>query len=96
MNEPSELLDRVRDVAESKYYSRLSIKSYTKWVELFLQYSNKQIDLLDDNDIRLFLEHLTVDRKVSSATKRQVLTAMIFLFEQVLNLDVKHVRAYKL
>lgn len=39
---------------------------------------------LGPDDVRAFLEHLAVERKVSAATQKQALNALVFVFGQVL------------
>ncbi|MFC1764069.1 site-specific integrase [Planctomycetota bacterium] len=75
---------------KSKDYCPTTEKTYSRWAERFLDYHEaKQPDTLAANDIQLFLKYLASERRASVATQRQALTALVFLYEHVLNKDLK-------
>ncbi|MBL3619672.1 MAG: integron integrase, partial [gamma proteobacterium endosymbiont of Lamellibrachia anaximandri] len=64
-------------------------KAYRQWVArylLFHQWANPEA--LAAKGITAYLEHLAVQRGVSSSTQHQALNALIFLYREVLGLDV--------
>ena len=42
-----------------------------------------------EKDIEAFLTHLAIDRKVASSTQNQAFNALIFLYKEVLNIELK-------
>ncbi len=70
-------------------------KTYEQWIARFLRYCNwQEIDRLGIENIKSFLEHLAVSRKVSSSTQKVALNALIFLFREVLGRDVKNILSF--
>ncbi len=60
-------------------------QTYEHWICRFLQFHRwKPVDALDTADVAAYLEHLAVARKVSPATQKIALNALVFLFREVL------------
>ncbi|MDT8388012.1 MAG: integron integrase [Thiogranum sp.] len=60
-------------------------QTYEHWICRFLQFHRwTSIDALDTADMAAYLEHLAVARKVSPATQKIALNALVFLFREVL------------
>ena len=89
------VVDRIRRVLRVAHYAMKTEKAYTQWWERFEQFSGLRCQCenasrgatsptLGPDDVRSFLEHLAVERKVSAATQRQALNALVFVFGQVL------------
>lgn len=75
-----------------KHYSYSTERTYLQWGERFLAYvektGQKQINDLTTEDVRNYLTHLALDRRVSSSTQNQAFNALLFLFRQVLQKDM--------
>jgi integron integrase len=70
-------------------------KSYEQWISRFLHFQRwPDIDSLDNSLIKGYLEHLAVNRKVSLATQKLALNALIFLFREVLGQETGAIGAY--
>ena len=70
-------------------------KTYEQWIARFLRYCHwKEIDKLGLDDTRKFLEYLAVSRKVSAATQKVALNALIFLFREVMGQNVENVLTF--
>jgi integron integrase len=70
-------------------------KTYEQWIARFLRYCNwQEIDRLGLDNIKSFLEHLAVSRKVSASTQKVALNALIFLFREVLGRDVENILSF--
>ena len=70
-------------------------KTYEQWIARFLRYCNWQdIDRLDPDNVRQFLEYLAVSRKVSSSTQKVALNSLIFLLREVMGRDVENVLTF--
>lgn len=70
-------------------------KTYEHWIARFLRNCNwQEIDNLGPEDVKRFLEHLAVSRKVSASTQKVALNALIFLFREVLGRDIQNVLSF--
>ena len=84
------LLDRVADKIRLKGYSYKTEKSYSGWVKRFILFHHKRHpNDMGKLEIEQFLTHLAVERKVSPSTQNQAFNALVFLYEQVLNIPLK-------
>ncbi|MFM6410028.1 MAG: site-specific integrase, partial [Microcystis sp.] len=45
-------------------------------------------------EIRAFLTHLAVDKNVAAATQNQALNAILFLYREVLKIELENIGAY--
>jgi integron integrase len=83
------LLDQVRDVIRCKHYSIRTESTYTEWIRRYILFHNKRhLKDLNEKHISVFLTHLAVNRKVTSSTQNQALCALVFLYRQVLKIDL--------
>ncbi len=70
-------------------------KTYEQWIARFLRNCQwQEIDKLGPEDVKRFLEHLAVSRKVSASTQKVALNALIFLFREVLGRDIQNVLSF--
>ena len=86
------LLDQVRIVARLKHYSLSTEKSYVGWIRRFILFHNKQHPReMAETEIRQFLSHLAVDTRVSASTQTVALSALLFLYRDVLKTELAYV-----
>jgi integron integrase len=86
---PPKLLDQVRDRIRVKHYSIRTETQYVQWVKRFILFHNKRHPTeLGATDVEAFLTHLAVDGKVSASTQNQALSALLFLYKEVLAMDL--------
>jgi len=79
------LLENVRAVCRLKHFSLSTEKAYLAWIVRFIRYHGRRHPArLGPAQVRAFLTHLAVDRKVSASTQNQALAALLFLYENVL------------
>jgi len=76
------LLDRVR------HYSIRTEEAYTSWIRRYLAFHRRHPRDLDGDDLNRFLTHLAVDGHVAPSTQRQALSAILFLYRNVLKMDI--------
>lgn len=77
--------ERLRRVLRVAHYALRTEKSYIQWWERFEKFvGNRHEAELGADEVRAFLENLAVERKVSAATQKQALNALVFVFGQVL------------
>jgi integron integrase len=89
-NPPSKkLLDRLSDQLRIKHYSLRTEYTYVAWVRRFILFHNKKHPLsMGAPEINAFIAHLAVDEKVAASTQNQALSAIIFLYRHVLNVEL--------
>ncbi len=81
----SRLLDRVREEIRKRHYSRRTEKTYAGWIRRFIIFHGKRHpNEMGETEISQFLSHLAVSGKVSASTQNQALSALLFLYRQVL------------
>ncbi len=93
------LLDQLREVLQTQHYARRTEQAYVDWVERFILFHHKRHPKdMGSADIEAFLTHLAVERQVAASTQNQALSALLFLYREVLHQDpgpVDAVRARK-
>jgi len=83
------LLDRVRDAIRRRHYSRRTEESYVQWIRRFIHYSGtRHPTLLGAEEVTAFLNYLARERSVAAATQNQALSALVFLYKEVLALPL--------
>ena len=83
------LLDQIRITLRTSHYSRKTEESYLSWIKQFIIFNNKiHPDKLGAEEIRNFINHLAVNRHVSSSTQNQALQGILYLYKNVLKKDV--------
>lgn len=83
------LLEQVRQRLRVKHYSLRTERSYMGWIRNFILFHNKRHPRdMAAAEVEAFLSYLAVDRNVSSSTQNQALCALLFLYKEVLNIDL--------
>ena len=83
------LLDQVSDVARLRHLSLRTEKTYQNWIKRFILFHGKRHPReLDAESIRAFLTHLAVEDRVAASTQNQAFNALLFLYKQVLKIDL--------
>ncbi len=86
---PLRLLDQVRERLRVKHYSIRTEASYVEWIKRFIRFHGKQHPReLGAEHVEAFLTHLAVRRNVAAATQNQALAALLFLYKEVLQLEL--------
>jgi len=83
------LLERVRRALTARHYSTRTIQAYVAWTRRFIVFHGKRHpSTMGPWHVREFLSHLAVDRHVSPSTQNQALSAIVFLYKEVLGQDI--------
>lgn len=86
------LLERVRVAIRARHYSRRTEEAYTFWIRKFILFHHKRHPSeLGVPDVSAFLEWLATDRKVSASTQNQALSALLFMYREVLRIELGHI-----
>jgi integron integrase len=83
------LLDRVRERLRLKHYSLRTESAYLGWIKRFIHFHGKRHPSdLGKKEVEAFLTHLALERNVAAATQNQALSALLFLYGEVLGLEL--------
>ncbi len=83
--QPPRLLDRVRATIRARHYSRRTERAYIGWIRRFILFHGKRHPMeLGESEMTAFLTHLAVSAGVSASTQNQALSALLFLYRDVL------------
>ncbi len=83
------LLDQVRNLIRLKHYSIRTEKAYVSWIKRFILFHKKRHPKdMGREEIEAFLTHLAVNGKVAASTQNQAFSALLFLYNQVLKMDI--------
>src|SRR5919205_3774290 len=86
------LLDRVHSVARVRHLSIGTERAYTDWIKRFILFHKKRHPQeMGADEIRQFLSHLAVDGKVAASTQNVALCAILFLYRDVLGIELPYV-----
>src|SRR5947208_402068 len=83
------LLDRVRDAIRFKHYSLRTEKAYTDWIKRFILFHNKRHPSdMAEAEVTEFLTYLARKQNVAASTQNQALSALLFLYKEVLKQEI--------
>jgi integron integrase len=83
------LMDRVRHVIRALHYSRRTEEAYVHWIRRYIVFHRKtHPSEMGAAEISTFLTWLAVERHVSASTQNQALSALLFLYKDVLGIEV--------
>jgi len=88
MSQPR-LLDRVRAEIRVRHYSLRTEESYIQWIKRYIFYHHKRHPAeMGAREISDFLSWLATGRNVAASTQNQALSALLFLYKNVLAVDL--------
>jgi len=80
------LLDQVRDAIRLRHYSIRTEQVYTDWIRRFILFHKKRHPgEMSEVEVSQFLTHLAREGNVAASTQNQALSALLFLYKEVLN-----------
>lgn len=83
------LLDQVRDKIRLKHYSIRTEQAYTDWIKRYIRFHDKRHPKdMGAAEVEQFLTHLAVQGNVAAATQNQAKSALLFLYKQVLGIEL--------
>lgn len=82
------LPDDLRAAIRIRHYSRRTEEAYVGWVKRFILFNGKRHPReMGDPELQAFLTHLAIQKQVSASTQNQALSAILFLYREVLKVD---------
>ena len=86
---PMNLLTQVRRATRVRHYSHRTDDAYVGWIKRFIRFcGTRHPRELGPADVSRFLTHLAVEGKVTASTQNQALSAIVFLYRDVLAMPV--------
>jgi len=83
------LLEQVRNVLRLHHYSTSTEKTYIYWVRYYTRFHhNKHPRDMGGEEVKSFLTFLAVKQSVSASTQNQALSAILFLYKKVLEIEL--------
>jgi len=83
------LLDRVRHAIGASHYSRRTEKAYVHWIKRYIFFHGKRHPAeMGAAEVTEFLTSLAVHGKVAASTQNQALSALLFLYREVLSVEL--------
>ncbi len=83
------LLDQVRGKIRLKHYSIRTEQAYVDWIKRFILHFDKRHPReLGAAEVEAFLTHLAVVGRVAAATQNQAKSALLFLYREVLDVEL--------
>lgn len=83
------LLDQVRAAIRTRHYSLRTEKTYIDWIKRYIHWhGNRHPRDMGGAEIRAYLSHLATQRDVAASTQNQALAALLFLYKNVLDMDL--------
>lgn len=87
--EPPKLLDQVRGKIRLKHYSIRTEQAYVDWIKRYILHFDKQHPKdLGAVEVEQFLTHLAMMGKVSASTQNQAKSALLFLYKEILGVEL--------
>jgi len=99
---PPKLLDQVREAIRLRHYSIRTEQAYTDWIKRYILFhfssdhphpgplpeGEGKLREMGAAEVEQFLTHLTVQGNVAASTQNQALSALLFLYKEVLKVDM--------
>jgi site-specific recombinase XerD len=86
---PPRLLDQVRELIRIRHYSVRTEQAYVQWIRRFILFNGKRHPReMGAPELTAFLSDLAVQRNVAASTQNQALHAILFLYRDVLKIDL--------
>ena len=97
MTQPPRLLERVRQVVRLKHFSPKTEKSYLYYIKDFILFHHKRHPReMGVTEIRAYLSHLATEKNVAASTQNVALSALLFLYRQVLEIELPYITVQEL
>jgi len=87
---PPGLIQRYREELQTRHYARRTVNTYEQWLRRFLRFHRlRHPRTMGSAEVNAFLSHLAVELQVSASTQNQALAALLFLYRELLDMDLE-------
>ena len=92
----SKLLDQVRHSIRLKHYSLRTEEVYILWIKKYIHFHNlRHPSEMREEEVQQFLTNLAVEGNVAASTQNQALAAVLFLYRNVLGVELQNIDAVR-
>ena len=86
---PPGLIQRYIEELQARHYAGRTVDTYEQWLRRFLRFHRPRHPReMGSAEVNAFLTHLAVDGQVSASTQNQALSALLFLYRELLERDL--------
>lgn len=86
---PAGLIQRYCQELQARHYARRTVTTYEQWLRRFLRFHQlRHPREMGSAEVNAFLTRLAVELKVSASTQNQALSALLFLYRELLERDL--------
>ena len=86
---PPKLLTRMREHLRTRHYSLRTETAYVDWARRYILFHGKRHPQeMGAAEVEAFLTHLAVERHVSASTQNQAKAALLYLYKEVLQIQL--------
>jgi integron integrase len=90
------LLDQVRNLARAKHLAYRTEQAYVYWIERYIRFHGiRHPNTMAGSEVEAFLTELAVNGKVAASTQNQALGALLFLYRDVLRIEIGDLNAVR-
>ena len=84
------LMDQVKETLRYYHYAYRTEQTYGKWIKQYLGFfgMSRHPNTMGAAEVEQFLSYLATERKVAASTQRQALNAIVFLYRDVLDIEL--------
>ena len=83
------LLTQVRERIRFHHFALSTEKVYVHWIRFFIRFHGlRHPETMGRAEVEAFLTHLASERNVAASTHRQALSALLFLYREVLQIEL--------
>ena len=88
-DKPPRLMQQLRDGIRFRHYSLRTEKTYSHWVRRYIVFNGmRHPSQMGAAEVTAFLSALATERNVAAATQNQALSAILFLYKEVLRIEL--------
>jgi integron integrase len=89
LNKPKRLQQELQDLMRVRHYSLRTERTYWEWIERYIRFNQlRHPSEMGAPEVSAFLTHLARDGGVAASTQNQALSALLFLYKEVLKTDI--------
>jgi integron integrase len=90
------LLDQMREALQTQHYSNRTENTYVDWVKRFILFNNKRHPKdMGEPEVTAFITHLATERKVAASTQNQALSAILYLYREVIHRPLENLASIR-
>jgi len=88
-NRPPKLLDQMQQELRTRGYALRTERTYVHWARKYILFHQKRHPKeMREKEINAYLSHLANHENVASSTQNQALSALLFLYNHVLHIEI--------